>query len=401
MSSNNVYIVHAKRTPIGKLGGSLAHVRPDDMMASLIRNYISEINFDTKEIEDVIVGCANQAGEDNRNIARMAGLLGGLPYEVPGVTLNRLCASSLDAVLDAFARIKSGLNDCLLVGGVESMTRGPFVMSKPSSAFGRDSQMHDTTFGWRFPNKKMEEMFPLLGMGETAEEVAQKLKINREDQDSFALNSHQKAIAAWENGAFKNEVLPIEIKMRKQTLLVEKDEGPRTDTTLEKLSNLRAVFRKDGSVTAGNSSMMNDGAALLAIVSEEFLKRHNLTPILKIESGAARGIHPNIMGLGPVESTKKLLAKTGRRIQEFDVIELNEAFAAQSLGCIREMNIDPAKVNLNGGAISLGHPLGCSGARIVTTMTHLMLGNKQLKRGLASMCVGVGQGVSVSFENCQ
>lgn len=399
-SKNDAYIVYAKRTPIGKIGGALAHKRPDDMMADLIKDYVKNTDFDLKEIDDVIVGCANQAGEDNRNIARMAALLGGLPYEVPGVTLNRLCASSLDAVMDSFARIKAGLGECFLVGGVESMTRGPLVISKGSSAYGRDSQMFDTTFGWRFPNKKMKEMFPLFGMGETAEEVAEKLNISREDQDQFALNSHQKAVAAWEKGAFKNEVLPIEISLRKQTLKIEKDEGPRADTNIEKLKTLKAAFRKDGSVTAGNSSMMNDGAALLAIVSGDFLKRHQLIPIMRVIGGAARGLHPNVMGLGPVESTKILTEKTGDKVKDFDVIELNEAFAAQSLGCLRELDIDPSKVNLNGGAIALGHPLGCSGARIVTTMAHLMKGQKNLKKGLATMCVGVGQGVSVSFENC-
>ncbi|MGI4993230.1 thiolase family protein [Halobacteriovorax sp. GFR7] len=403
MSLNNrdAYIVYAKRTPIGKLGGSLAHLRVDDMLANLFRDFSQNFDFDMKEIDDVIVGCANQAGEDNRNLARMAALLGGLPYEVPGVTLNRLCASSLDAIIDGWSRINLGMADCLLVGGAESMTRAPLVISKGSTPFGRDSQMFDTTFGWRFPNKKMEEMFPLLGMGQTAEEVVAKLGISREDQDLFALASHQKACQAWENGDFNDEVLPVEIKLRKQTLTVEKDEGPRPSTTLEALAGLRAVFKKDGSVTAGNSSMMNDGAACVALVSEEFLKRHNLTPLVKLTGAGVRGIHPSIMGLGPVESTKRLMDKFGKKISDFDVIELNEAFAAQSLGCIRELGLDESKINLRGGAISLGHPLGCSGARIVTTLTHIMKDNANLKQGLASMCVGVGQGVSLSIENCK
>lgn len=394
------YIIHAKRTPIGRLGGKLSHVRVDDMLAHLFKNFKESFDFDMSEIDDVIAGCANQAGEDNRNLARMSALLAGLPFEVPGVTMNRLCASSLDAIIDGWARIQSGMADCILVGGAESMTRAPLVVSKGSTPFGRDSQMFDTTFGWRFPNPKMKEMFPLYGMGETAEEVAQKLNISREDQDIFALKSHQKAIAAWEAGKFDNEVLPVEVQLRKESFTVSRDEGPRADTTLEKMNKLRAVFRKDGTVTAGNASSMNDGAACVALVSEDFLKRHNLTPLAEITGAGVRGIHPNIMGLGPVESTRRLMDKFGKKISDFDVVELNEAFAAQSLGCIRELGLDEEIVNLNGGAISLGHPLGCSGARIVTTMTHIMQNDKALKEGLASMCVGVGQGVSLSLRNC-
>jgi len=395
-----VYIIHAKRTPIGRLGGKLSHVRVDDMLADLFRNFKDSFDFDMKEIDDVIAGCANQAGEDNRNLARMSSLLAGLPFEVPGVTLNRLCASSLDSIIDGWSRIQSGMADCILVGGAESMTRAPLVISKGSTPFGRDSQMYDTTFGWRFPNKKMKELFPLYGMGETAEEVAQKLNISREDQDIFALNSHKKAVAAWEAGKFDNEVVPVEVKLRKESFTVTKDEGPRADTTIEKMGKLRTVFRQDGTVTAGNASSMNDGAACVAIVSEEFLKRHNLTPLVEITGAGVRGIHPNIMGLGPVESTKRLMDRFGKKISDFDVVELNEAFAAQSLGCIRELGLNEDIVNLNGGAISLGHPLGCSGARIVTTLTHLMNDNKALKEGLASMCIGVGQGVSLSVRNC-
>ncbi|EQC52495.1 thiolase family protein [Bacteriovorax sp. DB6_IX] len=394
------YIIHAKRTPIGRLGGKLSHVRVDDMLAHLFKNFKESFDFDMSEIDDVIAGCANQAGEDNRNLARMSALLAGLPFEVPGVTMNRLCASSLDAIIDGWARIQSGMADCILVGGAESMTRAPLVVSKGSTPFGRDSQMFDTTFGWRFPNPKMKEMFPLYGMGETAEEVAQKLNISREDQDIFALKSHQKAIAAWEAGKFDNEVLPVEVQLRKESFTVSRDEGPRADTTLEKMNKLRAVFKKDGTVTAGNASSMNDGAACVALVSEDFLKRHNLTPLAEITGAGVRGIHPNIMGLGPVESTRRLMNKFGKKISDFDVVELNEAFAAQSLGCIRELGLDEEIVNLNGGAISLGHPLGCSGARIVTTMTHIMQNDKALKEGLASMCVGVGQGVSLSLRNC-
>lgn len=395
-----VYIIHAKRTPIGRLGGKLSHVRVDDMLAHLFKDFKNSFDFDMKEIDDVIAGCANQAGEDNRNLARMSALLAGLPFEVPGVTLNRLCASSLDSIIDGWSRIQSGMADCILVGGAESMTRAPLVVSKGSTPFGRDSQMFDTTFGWRFPNAKMKEMFPLYGMGETAEEVAEKLKISREDQDNFALNSHLKAIKAWENGSFDSEVVPVEVQLRKESFTVSKDEGPRADTTIEKMAKLRTVFRKDGTVTAGNASSMNDGASCVAIVSEEFLKRHNLTPLVEITGAGVRGIHPNIMGLGPVESTKRLMDRFGKKISDFDVVELNEAFAAQSLGCIRELGLNEDIVNLNGGAISLGHPLGCSGARIVTTLSHIMNKDKNLKEGLASMCVGVGQGVSLSVRNC-
>jgi acetyl-CoA acyltransferase len=394
------YIIHAKRTPIGRIGGKLSHIRPDDMMAELIKDYVTSVKWDLKEIDDVIVGCANQAGEDNRNIARMAAVLGGLPYEVPGFTLNRLCASSLDAIIDAASRISYGVGDCFLVGGVESMTRGPLVISKGTSPFGRDSKMFDTTFGWRFPNPKMEAMFPLFGMGETAEEVVNLHQITREEQDTFALSSHQKAIRAWDRGAFETEILPMEVKLRKESFTVEKDEGPRSDTSLEKLAKLRPAFRKEGTVTAGNSSSMNDGAALVVVVSEDFLKRHNLNPILKITGGATRGIHPNTMGLGPVASTQKLCKRLGMKTTDFDVIELNEAFAGQALGCIKELDLDPSKINLNGGAISLGHPLGCSGARITTTLFHIMKNDTKLRKGLTSMCVGVGQGVSLSLESC-
>ncbi|MBT3586712.1 MAG: thiolase family protein, partial [Halobacteriovoraceae bacterium] len=275
------------------------------------------------------------------------------------------------------------------------------VVSKGSAPFGRDSKLYDTTFGWRFPNPKMEELFPLFGMGETAEEVASLHNIEREDQDQFALDSHLKAVAAVKNGSFKNEIISVPVKLRKKDYVVSADEGPREDTSLEKLANLKAVFRKDGTVTAGNSSSMNDGAALVAIVSEEFLKKHKLTPLVEITGAGIRGVHPSTMGLGPIESTKVLCQKFSKKIDDFDVVELNEAFAAQALACISQLKLDPAKVNLRGGAIALGHPLGCSGARILTTLTHIMQDNAGLKEGLASMCVGVGQGVSLSVRNCR
>lgn len=393
------YIIHAKRSAIGKLGGSLSQIRPDDLMAALFKDFISKFDFDPLLIDDVIVGCANQAGEDNRNIARMASVLAGIPFEVPAVTLNRLCASSLDAVIGAVSRISMGMGECILVGGVESMTRAPLVISKGSTPFGRDCKMFDTTFGWRFPNKKMQEMFPLYSMGETAEVVAEQYNISRVKQDEFALSSHQKALKAQENGLFDDEILPINIQLKKTQLNVSVDEGPRKETDLEKLSKLRTVFKKDGTITAGNASSMNDGAAMVAIVSEDFLKEHDLTPLLEVTGAGVRGVHPNTMGLGPIESTKVLCKKFGKKVSDFDVIELNEAFAAQALGCIEGLNLDPSKVNLNGGAIALGHPLGCSGARILTTLTYIMNKNKNLKEGLCTMCVGVGQGVSLSVKN--
>jgi acetyl-CoA acyltransferase len=280
------------------------------------------------------------------------------------------------------------------------MTRAPLVVSKGSTPFGRDSQMFDTTFGWRFPNPKMKEMFPLYSMGETAENVSEKYKISREDQDHFALASHQKALAAMESGAFDDEILPVHVALRKSDYTVSKDEGPRADTSLEKLAKLKPVFRKGGSVTAGNASSMNDGAAMVAVVSEEFLKRHNLTPIAQVTGMGVRGVHPDVMGLGPIEATKVLCKRFGHKTSDFDAVELNEAFAVQALACVKDLDIDPSKVNLHGGAIALGHPLGCSGARILTTLIGVMKRNSSMKKGLASMCIGVGQGVALSIEKC-
>lgn len=394
------FIVYAKRTAIGKLGGRLAPVRVDDLMAAVLKDIKEHLSFDPKLIDDVIVGCANQAGEDNRNVARMAVILSGLPLEVPGTTTNRLCGSSLDALIDGFGRIQSGVADCLIIGGAESMTRGPYVLAKAQSPYDREQKMYDTTFGWRFPNPKMEKMFPLLGMGETAEEVATLYNITREEQDLFAFNSHMKAVAAHQRGDFKDEILPLTIELKKESYTFDKDECPRADTTLEALAKLRPVFRSNGSVTAGNSSPMNDGASGLLIVSEEFMKAHKLTPIMEVTGAAVRGLHPNTMGLGPVEATKVLLKRYNKKITDFDSIELNEAFAAQSLGCIKGLELDPSKVNLNGGAIAIGHALGSSGTRIVTTLAHQMKKNKSIKEGLATMCIGVGQGIAVSFRNC-
>jgi len=396
-----VYLVHAQRTPIGKLNGALSSFRPDDLLATLFAEHLKDLPYDPKEIGDILVGCANQAGEDNRNVGRMSAVLAKIPYEVPATTLNRLCGSSLDAVIGGWSRIQAGLADCIWIGGVESMTRAPYALSKTATPFGRDQKIYDTTFGWRFTNPKMEEMFPLFGMGETAEEVQKLYKISREEQDQYAYNSHMKAVKAWNNGAFKDEVLAVSMKLKKETITVSKDEGPREDTTLEKLAKLAAVFKKDGTVTAGNASMMNDGASMGVLVSEEFLKRHNLTPLVEITGAGVRGVHPNTMGLGPIEAVKNLCQKFNKKVSNFDVVELNEAFAVQVLACMKDLEIDPTKVNLNGGAISLGHPLGCSGMRILGTLTHIMQNNKNLKEGLASMCIGVGQGVAVSVKNCR
>ncbi len=390
------YIVYAKRTPIGKINGVLSSVRVDDLLSYLFEDLKKWVKFPLNEIDDCVVGCANQAGEDNRNIARMALILASFPLDVPGTTINRLCGSSLDAIIDASARISSGIADCILVGGAESMTRAPYALSKSSSSFGRDQKLYDTSLGWRFQNPRMEKMFPLYSMGETAEEVAKLFNISRKDQDEFAHNSHLKASKA----DFSQEIVPITISSKKGTEVINSDECIRKNSTIESLAQLKPVFREVGSVTAGNSSPMNDGASMVLVVSEEFLKRHNLKPLLEITGGAARGVHPNTMGLGPIESTKVLCKRFGKKIEDFDVVELNEAFAAQALACIRELKIDPDKVNLKGGAIALGHPLGSSGARLVTTMAYLMKENSKLKQGLATMCIGVGQGISLSVKNC-
>lgn len=400
MPMKTSYIVHAKRTAIGSFGGSLSSVRVDDLLAVLFKDYAKSANHDLKEISDTIIGCANQAGEDNRNLARMSLLLAGYPYEVPGTTINRLCGSSLDAVMDAHARILAGFGDCFIAGGAESMSRAPYVMSKAQSAFDRGQKMWDTSIGWRFENPRMAELFPLLGMGETAEEVQKLHGITREDQDQFALESHQKAFKASAAGDFKNEIVPVAYQTKKGEVTFDTDEGPRGDTSLEKLAKLRPAFRKDGTVTAGNSSSINDGASMVVVVSEEFLKRHNLTPLVKITGGAVHGLHPNTMGLGPIGAVKKLCERFKYKPSDFSIVELNEAFAVQALACRRELELDPSRVNRRGGSIAIGHPLGASGTRILTTMIHQMKADPSLKTGLASMCIGVGQGIALSVENC-
>lgn len=394
------YIVHAKRTAIGSFGGVLSSVRIDDLLSELFKDYAKSAQHDLKEISDTIIGCANQAGEDNRNLARMSLLLADYPYEVPGTTINRLCGSSLDAVIDAHARIAAGLGDCFIAGGGESMSRAPYVLSKAGNGFDRSQKMWDTSIGWRFENPKMAEKFPLLGMGETAEEVQNLHHISREDQDKFALSSHQKAIKAQTEGIFKDEIVPITVQNKKGSVVVDTDEGPRADTSLEKLAKLRPAFRKDGTVTAGNSSSINDGASMVVVCSEEFVKRHNLKPLARITGGAVHGLHPNVMGLGPVGAIRKLCERFNRKLTDFDIIELNEAFAVQALGCIKELELDPSRINKNGGSIAIGHPLGASGTRILTTLLHQMKNDPALKQGLASMCIGVGQGIAVSVERC-
>lgn len=395
------YIVFAKRTAIGSFGGALSNVRIDDLLAELFKDYAKTANHPLTEIDDVIIGCANQAGEDNRNLARMALILAGYPFEVTGTTINRLCGSSLDATIDAHARILAGLGDCFIAGGGESMSRAPYVLSKAPGPFDRTQKMWDTSIGWRFENPKMSQIFPLLGMGETAEEVQKLHQITREEQDKFALSSHQKAVSAQISGKFKDEIVPVSYESKKGVVVVDSDEGPRADTSLEKLAKLRPAFKKDGTVTAGNSSSINDGASFVVICSEEFVKRHNLKPMARITGGAVHGLHPNVMGLGPVGAVKKLCTRSNFKVSDFDIVELNEAFAVQALACMKELDLDPSRVNKNGGSIAIGHPLGASGTRILTTMLHQMKNDASLKNGLASMCIGVGQGIALSVENCK
>lgn len=393
------FIVDAIRTPIGRYGGSLSSIRPDDLLAYSIKGILQRNPaIDLREIEDVIAGDANQAGEDNRNVARMAGLLAGLPVEVAGSTVNRLCASGLQAIMDAARAVMCGDGDIYLAGGVESMSRAPFVFAKSESAFSRNPEVYDTTIGWRFPNQRLVEKFYPYSMGETAENVARQWKISREDQDRFALSSQEKYFAALENGKWEREILPVTVRIQKgEPFILDRDEHPRR-TSIEKLSQLKPAFVKDGSVTAGNSSGINDGAAMLLVVSEAIVKKNNLQPLAVVKSMAVAGVDPAIMGIGPVPATKKALSRAGITIKDLSLIELNEAFASQSLACMKELGLNPEIVNVNGGAIALGHPLGCSGARITATLLHEMK-RTNAKYGLATMCVGVGQGAAMVFEN--
>ncbi|MEU4148907.1 thiolase family protein [Streptomyces sp. NPDC026659] len=390
-----VHFAAARRTPIGKLRGALSGIRPDDLAATVIRRLVADAPaLDPARIDDVYWGAANQAGEDNRNVARMAALLAGLPDTVPGATVNRLCASGLEAVTAAARTIASGEADVVIAGGSESMSRAPFVLPRPDEALPHRIETYDTRLGWRLVNPAMKELHGVLSMGETAEEVAERYGISRARQDEFALRSHQLAATAQKNGTFDDELLSVE---RPDGIVVERDECVREDTSLEKLSRLKPVFRADGTVTAGNASPMNDGAAGLLLVSEEALNDLGLESLGRYVAGASAGVHPDVMGLGPVPATRKALARVGWSVTDLDEAEFNEAFAAQALACVDQLGIDPESVNPTGGAIALGHPLGCSGARILTTLLHRMR-REDSGRGLATMCVGVGQGSAVLVE---
>lgn len=400
--SYEAYIIDGIRTPIGNFGGSLAGIRPDDLAAMVIKELMARnARIPADAVEDVILGCHNQAGEDNRNVARMAGLLAGLPVTVPGETVNRLCASGMSAVIQAARAIQTGDADLLIAGGVEHMTRGPLVISKASRAFGNDSRMEDSSFGWRFVNPKMQEMYGTDPMGITAENLVEQYSISREDQDAFAFRSQMKAAKAQENGILAEEIMPVQIPQRKgDPVVFDQDEFVKAQTSLEALAKLRPAFKANGSVTAGNASGLNDGAAACLIASKQFVEQHSITPLAKVVASAVVGVEPRIMGIGPVPATQKVLAKTGLTLDDMDVIELNEAFAAQSLACTRALGLadDDARMNINGGAIALGHPLGMSGTRIMLTAA------KSLKRlnkryALATMCIGVGQGYAVILEN--
>jgi 3-oxoadipyl-CoA thiolase len=397
--SQAAYIVDIVRTPVGKFGGALSGVRPDDLAAHIIKALMArQSNVDPAILEDVIFGAANQAGEDNRDVARMAGLMAGLPIEVGGVTVNRLCASGLQAIMDASRATMLNEGMAYIAGGVESMTRAPFVMAKADTAYSRQAEIYDTTIGWRFPNPKLSAMYHPFAMGETAENVAEKWKISREEQDTFAHGSQQKYDAAHKAGKFNNEIVPVTIPQRKaDDIIFGKDEHPRL-SSVEKLSSLNAAFKKGGSVTAGNSSGVNDGSAASLIVSEATLKKYNLKPMARVVSMAIAGVTPDCMGIGPVPATMKALKRAGLTINDLDLIELNEAFAAQSIACMRDLDLNPDIVNVNGGSIAIGHPLGASGARITATLLHEMQKRAQAKYGLATMCVGVGQGAAVIFE---
>lgn len=398
---HTAYIIDAVRTPIGKYGGALSSVRPDDLLAHVIKSLIARNpDIDVNAIEDVISGAANQSGEDNRDVARMAALLAGLPVTVGGSTSNRLCASGLQAIMDASRAVMCGDGDLFIAGGVESMSRAPFVMSKADSAFGRNVEMHDTTLGWRFINKKLSEMYHPYSMGETAENVADQWNVDRESQDKFAYSSQEKYAAAHAAGKFNDELAPVTIELGKgKTTVVSTDEHPRL-SPLEKLAELRPAFKKSGSVTAGNSSGINDGAAAMLIASEKAVEQYKLKPIAKVLSMAIAGVDPSIMGIGPVPASRKALLRAGLQASDLDLVELNEAFASQSLACMKELGLDESRVNVNGGSIALGHPLGCSGVRISTTLLHEMK-RRGTRYGLATMCIGVGQGAAVIYELVQ
>jgi 3-oxoadipyl-CoA thiolase len=395
---NTAYIIDAIRTPIGKYGGALSSIRPDDLLAQVVMALMQRNpGIDPAAIEDLIAGDANQAGEDNRNVARMAVLLAGLPVSVGGNTVNRLCASGLQAIMDAARAIMCGEGELYIAGGVESMTRAPLVMAKASHAYSRNTELFDSTIGWRFPNRRLTDQYYPYSMGETAENVAKQWKISRQAQDEFSLASQEKYFAALAAGKWTREISPVEILGGKEEkIFFEKDEHPR-QTSMEKLAALRPAFAKEGSVTAGNSSGINDGSAAILLASESAVKKYQLKPMATIVAMAVAGVDPSIMGIGPVPATQKALKRANLQITDLGLVELNEAFASQSLACIHDLGLDPAKINPNGGSIALGHPLGCSGVRISTTLLHEM-GRRDIRYGLATMCVGVGQGAAVIYE---
>src|SRR6185312_1445929 len=396
----NAVIVDALRTPIGRFRGSLSSVRADDLAGLVIRAVVERNKVPTDELDDVVFGCANQAGEDNRNVARMGALLAGLPQSVPGLTVNRLCGSGLEALLTCARAIRAGEGDLFVAGGVESMTRAPFVMPKSGSPWPNGNvTVFDTSLGWRFPNEKMKKLFPLEAMGETAENLVEKYGIARAEQDQFALESHQKAVAAQAAGRFAEELLAVDVPGSKkgEVVKLDRDEGPRADTTIEKLGRLEPAFRPGGTVTAGNASTLNDGAAALVVCSEERARKQGWKPIARIVAGAAAGVDPRYMGIGPVPATQKALARAGWSVGDVGLAELNEAFASQVLACLRELPIARDRINVNGGAVAIGHPLGCSGARIAGTLVYEMR-RRGVARGLAAMCIGVGQGIAGLFE---
>ncbi|NQF15223.1 acetyl-CoA C-acyltransferase [Brevibacillus sp. HB1.3] len=392
-------IIDAVRTPIGRIGGALKDVRPDDLGALVIQKLLERNSIDPKTIDDVIMGCANQAGEDNRNVARMSLLLAGLPVEVPGVTVNRLCGSGLEAVNQSANAIKAGAGHVYITGGTESMTRSPLVMMKPGTAFQRgNQQLVDTTLGWRLVNEKMKEMYPPISLGETAEKVAEQYGISREVQDEFALRSQQNYAHALAKGKWEAEIVPVELKGRKgEVTLFAHDEHARPETTIEQLQKLKPAFQADGSVTAGNSSGLNDGACALLIMEQEAALAAGLKPRARIVASAVAGVDPSVMGIGPVPATRKVLKQAGLTLSQIDLFEFNEAFAAQAVASVRELGVNPDLVNVNGGAIALGHPLGCSGARILTTLLYEME-RRDARYGLAAMCIGVGQGIATIIE---
>ena len=402
MSLDDVYIVDGCRTAIGAIGKTLSSVRPDDLGAVVVKAIVERTGANPEAIEDVVFGCTNQAGEDNRDVARMSLLLAGLPQHIGGTTVNRLCGSSMDALHYAARAIMTGDGDVMIAGGVESMSRAPMVMPKAETAFPRANvTMYNTTLGWRFPNPKMEKMFPLEPMGETAENIYDEMPIPREEQDEFALASQENYQAAHEANKFADEIVPVEIPQRKgDPIVFEKDEHPRA-TSMEKLAALRPAFRKDGSVTAGNASGLNDGAAALMVSNSKGIDAHGWTPMVKVKSMAIAGVNPRTMGLGPIPATQKALDRAGLSVDDIGLVELNEAFAVQSLACVKELGLPKEIVNVNGGAIALGHPLGCSGARIITTLIHEMKRRSDVKYGLATMCIGVGQGIATIFERVE